>query len=142
MTKTVYPAGVPIHFYSKSIDGQGIFYRTEDKLVFLTSLSCIVRKYDLDVIAFCLMFNHFHLLVKVKSCSHALKAIAEFKKRIYSSIQFEVWSQRKTVYHSDRVGSEGHIEKITRLYHIYLQQSGSRIIVQKRIDISLESIGI
>lgn len=34
MTKTVYPAGVPIHFYSKAIDGQGIFYRTEDKLVF------------------------------------------------------------------------------------------------------------
>lgn len=80
MTKTVYPAGVPIHFYSKAIDGQGIFYRTEDKLVFLTSLSCIVRKYDLDVISFCLMFNHFHLLVKVKSCSHTLKAIAEFKK--------------------------------------------------------------
>lgn len=82
MTKTVYPAGVPIHFYSKSIDGQGIFYRTEDKLVFLTSLSCIVRKYDLDVISFCLMFNHFHLLVKVKSCSHTLKAIAEFKKNL------------------------------------------------------------
>lgn len=34
MTKTVYPAGVPIHFYSKAIDGQGIFIGQRTNLFF------------------------------------------------------------------------------------------------------------
>ena len=39
MKKTIYPAYVPVHFYSKSIDGQGLFYKLEDMLIFYTMLS-------------------------------------------------------------------------------------------------------
>ena len=35
MKKTIYPAYVPVHFYSKSIDGQGLFYKLEDMLIIL-----------------------------------------------------------------------------------------------------------
>lgn len=80
MKKTIYPAYVPVHFYSKSIDGQGLFYKLEDMLIFYTMLSCAARSHKLEVMSFCLMFNHFHLLIRVKDCSQTLKVIAEFKR--------------------------------------------------------------
>lgn len=71
---------MPVHFYSKSIDGQGLFYKLEDMLIFYTMLSCAARSHKLEVMSFCLMFNHFHLLIRVKDCSQTLKVIAEFKR--------------------------------------------------------------
>ncbi len=88
MAKTIYPAYVPLHFYSKAIDGQGIFYRIEDMLVFYTMFSCIVREKQMEVISFCLMFNHFHLMIKVKNGKNDIKTLSEFERqftRIYNA---------------------------------------------------------
>ena len=52
------------HAFMKGRFGHGIFYRTEDFLVFITIISVLVRKMGLTVIAFCPMFNHVHFLVK------------------------------------------------------------------------------
>jgi len=53
-----------IHIFNKGRNGFGIFYRTEDLLLFVTLISTLARKMGICVIAFCLMFNHFHLLIK------------------------------------------------------------------------------
>lgn len=52
------------HVISKGKDGWGIFYRTEDCLVFLTLFSVLVREMGLSVVAFSIMFNHTHALVE------------------------------------------------------------------------------
>ena len=53
-----------IHAFMKGRFGQGIFYRSEDFLVFITIVSVLVRKMGLTVISFCPMFNHVHFLIK------------------------------------------------------------------------------
>lgn len=52
------------HVISKGKNGWGIFYRTEDCLVFLTLFSVLVREMGLSVVAFSIMFNHTHALIE------------------------------------------------------------------------------
>ena len=52
------------HAFMKGLSGYGIFYRTEDFLVFITIVSVLVRKMNLTILSFCPMFNHIHFLIK------------------------------------------------------------------------------
>ncbi len=52
------------HAYIKGVRVNGIFYRSEDFLVFFTIVSVIARKMGLTLLAFCPMFNHIHFLFK------------------------------------------------------------------------------
>ena len=52
------------HAFIKGLRGNGIFYRSEDFLVFFTIVSVIARKMKLIILAFCPMFNHIHFLFK------------------------------------------------------------------------------
>mgnify|MGYP002854492765 CR=1 FL=1 len=52
------------HAFIKGSRGNGIFYRSEDFLVFFTIVSVIARKMELTILAFCPMFNHIHFLLK------------------------------------------------------------------------------
>ena len=48
------------HIYNRGNNRERLFYSTENYLFFL-------RRYDEYLYAFCLLPNHFHLLVRVKS---------------------------------------------------------------------------
>jgi len=52
------------HAFVKGVSGNGIFYRAEDFLVFITIVSKLVNEMGLTVLAFCPMFNHIHFLFK------------------------------------------------------------------------------
>ena len=52
------------HAFFKGRQGHGIFYRSEDFIVFITIVSVTVRKMNLTVLAFCPMFNRVHILFK------------------------------------------------------------------------------
>ena len=52
------------HVYMKGRNGWGIFYRIEDCLVYFTIYSVLVRQMNLCVLAFSIMFNHTHSLLK------------------------------------------------------------------------------
>jgi len=52
------------HVYIKGRSGNGVFYRAEDFLVYITIISPLVREMRLSILAFCPMFNHIHLLFK------------------------------------------------------------------------------
>ena len=52
------------HAFIKGVRGNGIFYRSEDLLVFFTIVSVIARKMGLIILAYCPMFNHIHFLFK------------------------------------------------------------------------------
>ncbi|MBR4756961.1 MAG: transposase [Bacteroidales bacterium] len=53
------------HVFVKGRQGGGIFYRKEDFLVYITIVSVLVRQLELEVLAFCPMFNHVHFLFKM-----------------------------------------------------------------------------
>ena len=55
------------HLFVKGENGNGIFYRLEDFLVYYSIVSILVRKMGLTVLAFCPMFNHIHFLIESAS---------------------------------------------------------------------------
>lgn len=61
------------HIYEKSINGNVLFYRTEDYLFFYTLFSVLTRRYHIITEAFCIMFNHYHACSKARTHT-ALKA--------------------------------------------------------------------
>ncbi|MBQ1618936.1 MAG: transposase, partial [Bacteroidales bacterium] len=60
----IFKEGSAHHLYLKALNGNVLFYRTEDYVFFLSLLSVLARRYGIDVEAMCIMFNHIHLFVK------------------------------------------------------------------------------
>ncbi len=52
---------------AKGVDGRVIFVDDHDRRYFLDSLRRICRESSVDVLAYCLMGNHFHLAVQVSA---------------------------------------------------------------------------
>ena len=75
------------HLFVKGVDGNGIFYRLEDFLVYFTITGVIVREMGLTVLAFCPMFNHVHFLLDSASlavCRQFIQRIALFFVKEYN----------------------------------------------------------
>ncbi|HGY54461.1 MAG TPA: hypothetical protein ENK44_02040 [Caldithrix abyssi] len=56
------------HIYNRGNNRENLFYRKENYIYFLVKYDAYLNDY-LDTYAFCLLPNHFHLLVKVKDLS-------------------------------------------------------------------------
>ena len=54
------------HFYNHSIGNELLFRKGKDYLLFLHKFKQQATKYDSQVIAYCLMPNHFHFLIQQK----------------------------------------------------------------------------
>jgi len=75
--QNIFQAGQYYHIYNRGNNRQDIFFERENYLFFLR----LVRKYlleTLDVIAYCLMPNHYHLLIQLKKAelSAAMQAFS------------------------------------------------------------------
>jgi len=62
---TQFVKGNYYHVYHRGADKQKIFYESENYLYFLRLLKKYSGEFEIAVIAYCLMPNHFHLLVRV-----------------------------------------------------------------------------
>lgn len=65
-----------------------IFYRMEDYIVFYTLYSSEIRKEGLDNIAFCMMPNHYHSVIRTTDCRKALAVLSRIERafsRMYNS---------------------------------------------------------
>ena len=56
-------ADVPQHVIQRGIDRQAVFFEAADYEYFLALLAEGARSYDVSVHAYCLMTNHYHLLI-------------------------------------------------------------------------------
>jgi putative transposase len=65
--ETIFQAGQYYHLYNRGNNRQDIFFERENYLFFLRSLRRYLLVETLDVIAYCLMPNHYHLLVCLKT---------------------------------------------------------------------------
>ena len=64
-------AGVPYHVTQRGNRREQVFFVDEDRLVYLEWLRGYTEKHDVDVLAYCLMTNHVHLVV-VPTAEHGL----------------------------------------------------------------------
>ncbi|MFB6341095.1 transposase [Saccharicrinis sp. FJH62] len=71
------------HVYNQGNNKQDIFFCKENYLFFLKKIETHISPYA-DIIAYCLMPNHFHLMIKVNSGSGGFalsEALAKTNKR-------------------------------------------------------------
>jgi len=56
-------AGVAHHITQRGNRQQGVFLNDDDRLAYLALLKTAAKRYGLDVLGYCLMTNHVHLVV-------------------------------------------------------------------------------
>jgi putative transposase len=66
------------HFYNRGNNRQNIFFERDNYLYFLRLIRQTLIAQDVDVVAYCLMPNHYHLLVYLRSehLSQAMKSLS------------------------------------------------------------------
>ncbi|MEO0533955.1 MAG: transposase [Cyanobacteria bacterium P01_A01_bin.123] len=64
--KTTFEPGRYYHLYNRGNNRQNIFFERDNYLFFLRQLRCYLVEDTLHVIAYCLMPNHYHLLVYLR----------------------------------------------------------------------------
>ncbi len=62
---TKFEAGQFYHVYNRSVDKKPMFTQDRNKAFFLTKMDFYLTPY-LEIYAYCLMGNHFHLMVRIK----------------------------------------------------------------------------
>ena len=85
------------HIILRSVNQHIIFEDDSDYQKFLFVLSDCVKKYDSRIYAYCLMANHFHLLIRERE-----EKVGETVKRIASSYVY---------YYNKKYGRDGHLFK-------------------------------
>ena len=66
LSRTVF-AGVPHHITQRGNRRENVFFSEEDRSVYLGWLKTYCDKYKVEVLAYCLMTNHIHLIAVPKS---------------------------------------------------------------------------
>ena len=81
------------HIYNRGINSDEIFQTNENRNYFLQQFSKYVIEVA-DVLAYCLMPNHFHFIIKIKS----KEILDNFIKKMASVIKLwnRVYIQKKT----------------------------------------------
>ena len=54
------------HVMNRGASNRHVFLNDEMKEIFLCGLESTVKKYDIEIHAFCIMGNHYHLLIRLK----------------------------------------------------------------------------
>ena len=62
--KSIFARGQYYHLFNRGINKQKIFFSTENYLYFLGLLRKNSRRFQISIIAYCLMPNHYHFLVR------------------------------------------------------------------------------
>lgn len=63
--KTIFAKDYYYHIYNRGAEKQNIFFETENYYYFLRLMKRVLPKYAITFIAYCLMPNHFHFLIKL-----------------------------------------------------------------------------
>jgi putative transposase len=65
--KLTFRSGCYYHLYNRGHNRQNIFFDRQNYLYFLRQLRCHLVEQNIDIVAYCLMPNHYHLLVYLHS---------------------------------------------------------------------------
>lgn len=52
------------HIYNRGNNKNIVFRQSEDKEIFIKNLYAYSRRFDIEIISYCIMQNHYHLIIK------------------------------------------------------------------------------
>jgi putative transposase len=78
-----FEVGHLFHIYNQGNNRDTIFFERKNYLFFLSKMEEFVLPYA-DIIAYCLMPNHFHIMVHVKTISQQIESVSINKQRSFN----------------------------------------------------------
>ena len=67
--------GIPHHITQRGNNRQDIFFVDDDRVAYLGLLAGQAQRYGLEVVGYCLMSNHVHLIAVPRATESLAKAI-------------------------------------------------------------------
>ena len=123
-------AGEHYHFYNRGNNREAVFYERENYLFFLRRVGEYLSPV-LDVVAYCLMPTHYHLLVGVRKISDVLET-SEISTGVFRAMQRLGVSYTKAMnkrydrvgvlfqgtYRSKHIGENAYLVHLSRYIHL------------------------
>lgn len=131
-----YDAPAYYHVYNRGAGKQVIFHDADDKNKFISLLArhldpadqstrsdgLMYEKYDLRLVAYCLMNNHFHLLLYQESDVEAVTKLLRSVSTAYTMYFNKRYSQQghlfQGIFKASEITSEAYLSHITRYIHL------------------------
>ncbi len=95
-TARIYKPHFFYHIYNRGNNRDAVLKHAEDKQLFINLLYKNIRKTDLRLIAFCIMDNHFHLIIKT---GNNPRIISKFMQSVTISYAMQINKKYKRVGH-------------------------------------------
>jgi REP element-mobilizing transposase RayT len=126
-----YDAPAYYHLYNRGAGGRAIFQDSQDKNKFVSLLQrylCddddaqLYPTYDLDLLAYCVMSNHFHLLIFHETDPTAITQLMRSVSTAYSMYFNKKYKSYghvfQSVFKASRITNEPYLEHISRYIHL------------------------
>jgi REP element-mobilizing transposase RayT len=120
MAKTVYFPDAYYHIYNRGANRLPIFFADHNWGFFIRRLREYFTEERADIIAYCLMLNHFHLLVRVVSDNFSFDVMQPFGTSYTKAINKEqrrVGSLFQGRFKGKHVDKEGYLIRLSRYIH-------------------------
>jgi putative transposase len=112
----VQPAGI-YHVVSRGVDRRWIFTEDDTRMLFLNLLARVVAKRGVECHAYCLMGNHFHLVLETREdgeLAPAMQYLNSTYARLFNATTGRGGYLFEQPYGSFRVETEGHALELSR----------------------------
>lgn len=123
------------HVYNRGAAGQNVFKDAQDKQKFLSLIDRYLTpinkrtdenkhypEYDIEINAYCMMGNHFHLLVYLLDDVSALSGLLRSASTAYSMYFNKKYKNRghvfQGIFKASQITDEDYLEHITRYIHM------------------------
>ena len=112
--------GAYYHVMNRGNQRQTVFHRDGDRLLFLEKLAASADLFTVDILAYCLMPNHFHLYVRVPQGN-----LSRFMQSFLTSFTVVINRRRKSSGHvfqgrfkAELVEAERYGNEVSRYLHL------------------------
>jgi len=115
------------HFYNRGVNREQIFLQQENWLFFLTKVRQYFRPNLIDIIAYCLMPNHYHMLVYLKTDQISREVMQPFTTSYVKAINKQhgrVGPLFQSRFQAKHVDSGPYLAELTRYIHLNPVRAG------------------
>jgi putative transposase len=121
-----FPAGGFYHVYNRGNDRQAIFREPDNYFYFLRLLRHHLVEHNIEIIAYCLMPNHYHLLVHLNAegLSRRMKSFSVAYTKAMNQRFSRVGSLFQGRFQAKRVEDEAYLLHLTRYIHLNPVKAG------------------
>jgi REP element-mobilizing transposase RayT len=109
------------HIYNRGVDRSPIFFNRDNWFFFLKRLREYASPDQADILAYCLMPNHYHVLCEVKVDDFGKSVMQPFSVSYTKAInkqQGRVGSLFQGPFQARRVDSDSYLVHLTRYIHL------------------------